>query len=394
MPEYRCECCNYSTSRKSNLDNHNASKKHLEKINRSEVNSVVSDKSVNIETIYSQNTTVSEESYLTLKIRELENALKLKDLEIKLKDEQIEMLKNTIQVLSSNTKPTMDEQPKLFSQKITKPKPKTTENISIEIKELNHVENALDIETFLENIKAANETELTQKVEYFGKKTNLLKPNVLQYITKDTDMNDMAWKLVNGELKKLKENQRPLQLINQRLHKFKVKSNGVWYDPNKDEDVVNNIMEKFFKTICNLIESCYFSVRIPVKFSEGRTETDDANKKDEEEDQSLIDKIRAKKHFKEELTSYEQNVYNKIVGRDKRLEQFKNYSKIRNVDTFFDHTHGHFCEAINDAKFSKFIIKLANDGKGTTNEKHNVKEIQHEEEEDSEDEETEDEEDE
>jgi hypothetical protein len=79
MPEYRCECCNYVTNKKSTFDTHNVSKKHLEKFNGSDVKS---EKSINMETIYSQKSNVSNDNYLTLKIRELENALKLKDLEL------------------------------------------------------------------------------------------------------------------------------------------------------------------------------------------------------------------------------------------------------------------------------------------------------------------------
>lgn len=79
MPEYFCAPCDYITSRKSNLDNHNKSSKHL-KLCTEIIPTVVNN--------------ITEIDELKFKIKELEMQIQLKDQEIKFKNEMIELLKN------------------------------------------------------------------------------------------------------------------------------------------------------------------------------------------------------------------------------------------------------------------------------------------------------------
>ena len=86
MPIYSCEICNFQTEKKFNYDKHIKSKKHLNKING---DCCLSTTSSSINNFVDNTSTAS-------RIRELENQLKLKDLEmenqLKLKEMQIEKM--------------------------------------------------------------------------------------------------------------------------------------------------------------------------------------------------------------------------------------------------------------------------------------------------------------
>jgi len=68
MPEYSCDCCNFSTTKKSTFNDHLTSKKHI-------------NNSKNTDDIIETNDT---NKYL-LQIKELENELKMKELQYQLK---------------------------------------------------------------------------------------------------------------------------------------------------------------------------------------------------------------------------------------------------------------------------------------------------------------------
>ncbi len=96
MVNYTCDCCSFLTNKKSTYNDHLVSKKHLNKINNISVTSSNSSIISNITEPELQDDTAS-----TLKIKDLENELKLKELEInnlkellKVKDEMIIFLKS------------------------------------------------------------------------------------------------------------------------------------------------------------------------------------------------------------------------------------------------------------------------------------------------------------
>lgn len=258
MPEYRCECCNYTTNKKSTFDTHNVSKKHLEKMNTSS-DDVKSEKSINMETIYSQESNVSSESYLTLKIRELENALKLKDLEIKMKDEQIELLKNTIQVLSQ---PKPVEEPKLFSQKIVSKQKTNTDNINMEVEEIKNELNKkattkeqtlINIEAFFETyIKNSQETKYTYKFTTDSVKFTALKP--LYYRVEYSNINIMkaTLEIIFDAIKKLPKNETFYICKDINRRKFDIKSKGEIIKSNKSEEI-DEIITWLFKSTYNFL---------------------------------------------------------------------------------------------------------------------------------------------
>lgn len=378
MVEYRCECCNYVTNKKSNLDNHNAGKKHLEKISSSEVKSVASEKSIHLATVYSDESNDS----LMNQIRELESALKLKDLEIKMKDEQIELLKDTIRTLSQPKLTTAEEKQE---SSLFRPR-KNAENIVMKIEEKEKLtpqqilrnatinnNDALDIEEFLKRIKTSDETHCTQNVEYFGLKQQLLKPFYLKFVPED--FTDIVYKVYNSELMKLEEKQRPIYLLNQRLHKFCVKSNGVWYNPNDDEKKVDEILESFFKNLRDFIHVTYIQVKKPVKYHDGKTEEED------EEEEIIYEKgmiintgkkkrimsiIQSKINAGETLTSNEEYMNKVVKNRRNRINKFKQYSGLNDIDSFFESTTHKFDSALLSCKYERFLIRLANDGGLTT----------------------------
>jgi hypothetical protein len=94
MPLYTCACCDFSTTKKSTYADHLKSKKHLKKVNASSSCSVISNLTEPEE--YAEVETVST---TTARIQELENALRLKDLEISHLKEQLKTKDDMITIL-------------------------------------------------------------------------------------------------------------------------------------------------------------------------------------------------------------------------------------------------------------------------------------------------------
>lgn len=265
MVEYRCECCNYVTTRKSNLDNHNQSKKHQEKLNGSfkdeevkdEVKSVLnsSEKSYHIST---ENSTVSNDNYLTLKIRELENALKLKELENQsLKNEnetlkQIIQSKNeTIDLLKSN------------KMNITMPIQEPTNKKVLKEEEQLTMINIEDFyETYIKNVE--NEYTFKFKSEtasFIGLKSKYFKKDFCRFNTMNAVMN-----IITNALKQLPKNVSFYKCKDENRRRFDIKSNDTIVDSKNVEKIDQLILELFKKTFQNLLTAycnmiSYFSKR-------------------------------------------------------------------------------------------------------------------------------------
>ena len=94
MPSYTCACCDFSTTKKSTYADHLKSQKHLKKVNASSSCSVISNLTEPEE--YAEVETVST---TTARITELENALRLKDLEISHLKEQLKTKDDMITIL-------------------------------------------------------------------------------------------------------------------------------------------------------------------------------------------------------------------------------------------------------------------------------------------------------
>lgn len=330
MVEYRCECCNYTTNKKSTFDTHNISKKHLEKINASEVKSIASEKSIQMETIYSQETNVSNDSYLTLRIRELENALKLKDLEIKMKDEQINLLKNTIQVLQQ-TKPPEEPSTKLFSQKAILKKPKNhPEAISIKMEEIKEQNTLIDIEQFFEKyIKNSEETTYTYKFTTEKVKFTALKPLYYKKEYQNINIMKATLEIIFQAIKKLPKNETFYICKDINRRKFDIKSKGVIISSNKTEEI-DELITWLFKSTYNFLFNSfnnfnsYFSKQYTYLDSyklklinEAEHKRDYENLPLTELEQQLLNQHRINKKVKkefEQITGINYDLYKSSVG--------------------------------------------------------------------------------
>ena len=77
MPIHSCEICNFQTEKKSTYTKHIQSKTHLNKVNGNDSNYCSS-----TTTSTASNTTTADNTCTASRIKELENQLKLKDLEM------------------------------------------------------------------------------------------------------------------------------------------------------------------------------------------------------------------------------------------------------------------------------------------------------------------------
>jgi hypothetical protein len=336
MVEYRCECCNYVTNKKSNFDNHNVSKKHLEKVNGSDDKSVTSEKSIKMETIYSQESNVSNDSYLTLKIRELENTLKLKDLEIeslkqiiKSKDETIDLIKTTaIQRSNQPQNQTVVREAEnninMIIEEVDSQQINNNGDRRITINDLSKDAYTLN-EFFAKCIKNADETLYTEKKEILGgSKVAVLKG---QYFRKDRSQNALKCciDVVEDILAKIPVDKQPLVCINKKERKFWVKTKDGWLCPNKNYEHTEEEMFNFYKKVNDFLYGSFQTVYN--KCLHGLTDYED-----DENGRELDRIIDDKKFLGEELTEREKKRNSLTISISKKKKAFEDHTDCNVID--------------------------------------------------------------
>jgi hypothetical protein len=316
MVEYHCKCCNYTTNKKSNFENHNKGKKHLEKLEG------ISNNSSDTDGAHSMISIASTDSYMTIKVRELENIIKMQEVQLKMKNEQIEMLKNTIDILSQN-KPTEEpklevkEEPKLISQKIVVRPKKISENIKLQIQEIKQDDNLtlIDIEEFFKNyIQNSEETKYTHKFK--TETTNnftALKP--IYYKKEYSHFNVMkaVMTIITDAIKRLPKNVSFYICKDERRRKFDIKSNNQIIE-SKNVEQIDKLILKLFKDTYNFLLTAFQNMNL--YFSRKWT----CFSHDEEE---MIKLIYDKKLEGEALTKEEQELGKKSYNNTKVADEFK-----------------------------------------------------------------------
>lgn len=334
--KYRCECCDFNTDKTSTFKDHNKSTKHLKNMNNKNNENIVmevsSNKSVefqepNNETC-SMISVASNESYMTIKIRELENTIKLKDAELKMKDtelkmkdEQIELLKNTINILSQNR---LKEEPNI------EPTKKETKNKKQQhrIKRDDLPKNALTIEEFFkELIKDADETRYTQIINVLHQHMPVLKPEYFK--SGMFNMLRACMNIARDQLELCKE-LSPIVCINKLKKKFWVntKSHG-WISSNKNKEEVNNALLQLYSSIITYLENSFFKFKGRLKCSESG--------------QYDIQTILEKKRNNIELDDYDKKNYQDYLITKDRQNIFKQYTNMEWND--FEHIHSQYIMA-------------------------------------------------
>ena len=322
--KYRCECCDFNTDKSSTFNDHNKSKKHLKNKNNNNTENIIMEVSSNKSVVEMEESNencsmisvASNESYMTIKIRELENTIKMKDMELKMKDEQIELLKNTINILSQNR---LKEEPKEEPKKEIKSKikPKTQR-----VKFDDLPKNALTIEKFYqEYIKNAEETHYTQIAEVLHLHMTILKP---QYFKSGMlNMLKASMTIVQESLKECDKSICPIVCINKQKKRFWVNTEGNgWISSNKNKELVNNALMTLYNRITNYLYNSYFEFK-------NRLKCIDTSNSD------TIDDIKEKRKQKIELTEAEKKSYNEYLSTLDRQNLFKNYTSI-DWEVFYD----------------------------------------------------------
>jgi hypothetical protein len=275
MPEYFCECCNYKTNKKSSYDDHNKSKKHLEKNNSTQPIIEIKEQNYNNELLEQNAELLEKIKLLESKIVTLENENKMKDTHIQLITQQLQMsinMQNQVQPIIQPTLSKMEENSKELTHK-EKVKKYTTENSK-----------AMNIEDFEQLIKTADVTCITNKIMYWGKMTQLLKPSY--YKDTKTNMSKLLLKLISEQLNKLDKIKRPIYVTNKDKNKFWIKSNNEWIDPNSEKHKI--IVYKFMENMITHIFECFSNanrtLNFGAKWAAHEKRLDEEKEKSEKED--------------------------------------------------------------------------------------------------------------
>jgi hypothetical protein len=349
MVEYNCECCQYTTNRKLNYDRHLLSVRHLEK----------AENPAPIEKNNDNNNDNNE-------INKLLEIIKMKDELIKKQEDEIKLLKEKLQ-------PTP---PPLFSGKIIlKPK---QENVTMEVKEIVKKDLEpkvaslepkvaslepkvasletpnLNIEDFFNKyIKKGGETKYTFLHSVNGIDRPVIK---FEYLKKGFmyKVKKVVQELTLNGLKELPEGICFYNVVNERLNRFKIKTNGQIITTKHNEKEVDKCLKslliKIFDFLRGSITSFVYSFSKQIELIDS-------------DDNEIIAEARNKKLFGEILTSQEEALLKKD---DKNLKVMNNFQKLTGVDytSFHDNRYNteimqQFNEIDEKAELKHFKVLLA-----------------------------------
>lgn len=335
MVEYNCECCQYTTNRKLNYDRHLLSVRHLEK----------AENPAPIEKNNDNNNDNNE-------INKLLEIIKMKDELIKKQEDEIKLLKEKLQ-------PTP---PPLFSGKIIlKPK---QENVTMEVKEIVKKDLEpkvasletpnLNIEDFFNKyIKKGGETKYTFLHSVNGIDRPVIK---FEYLKKGFmyKVKKVVQELTLNGLKELPEGICFYNVVNERLNRFKIKTNGQIITTKHNEKEVDKCLKSLLIKIFDFLRA---SITLFVYSFSKQIELIDSDYDE------IIRDARTKKQFGEILTSQEEALLKK---NDKNLKVMDNFKKLTGIDytSFHDNWYNteimqQFHEIDEEAELKHFKVLLA-----------------------------------
>jgi hypothetical protein len=234
MPEYSCDCCNFSTTKKSTFNDHLTSKKHI-------------NNSKNTDDIIETNDT---NKYL-LQIKELENELKMKELQYQLKIQELEN-KLTMKELEIQNIKLQYQQPKINIPQ------EQTNNVQLIIKEqkdkiikkettlekLNKRTKAMTITDFQENY--LNDDTFNPFITEINFKDE---PLILPKSINPNDYGDyIVVDFICKTLNNIPPEERPIYCSDDRRHHFYVKTNDGWLKYKQNKEVKHDILKILFWT--------------------------------------------------------------------------------------------------------------------------------------------------
>lgn len=268
MPEYICECCRFTTAKKSTYNDHLKSKKHLNKINGcSSSNTVVSDITEN---------EIITDTESVLRIKDLENELKLKEQEIenlkmqlKMKDEMISILKQQpIQqpIIQTIQQPTQQPTPQPTQQHIIRLPKQIIENLN------NTRPDALPINKFLE-IERYNEdkNKYIKSIEFKVRKENNLwyynKPENITFVPNTetglwefSSYSNLIVNMFCSIIEKTKTHLCPIYCSDKKRNTFYIKTTDGW--EKMTEDKMMDIVKLISRNMYNLSQQVSFNAKM------------------------------------------------------------------------------------------------------------------------------------
>ena len=249
MVNYTCDCCSFSTTKKSTYNDHLASKKHLNKINGcSSSCSVVSNIT---EPEFITTSSINDESIL--RIKELENELKMKELEISNLKAQLQMKDEMINVLKQQQSSTpiiqnKEEKPPT-NIKVTLPKklaPKSiVENLHLSRQNAPTIEEFLSTQLYNEEINKAfksvkfeiQKADKLENMKYYNEYSKLaILPNTVDGLLTNSSYQNLIVNVFCGMINNTEKHLCPIYCSDKQRKVFYVKTNADgWKKLNDDE---------------------------------------------------------------------------------------------------------------------------------------------------------------
>jgi hypothetical protein len=267
MPEYSCDCCNFSTTKKSTFNDHLSSQKHLNNSKKP---------TMPIKEVDSNNHYILQIKNLEiqLKNKEYEYESKIKDLENQLKIKELEM-KN---IISEFTLKLQLSEMKLNEPKISIPQ-NTENNIQLVITTPTKEEDKIVTkETTLDKL---NKRTKAMTIEYF--KNNCLNDETFNTFIQSVSFNNVddfmlpksiepsdysdyiVVDVVCKTLNNIPTKERPIYCSDVRRRHFYIKTEEGWIKHN--EDTTNKILQDLFWSAYKVIFKAFADLKTHKNFN-------------------------------------------------------------------------------------------------------------------------------
>ena len=184
---------------------------------------------------------------LSFKVLELENIIKMKDLELRMKDEQIKLLNDTINILKQKETPIIEkETPIIQKEEVSQEETLISRKVTRPIKRATNEFTFINIEDFFQGYIQNTENKYIFVFENSKTKFIALKP---QYYRKEYSCFDVMtaiMDIITDAINKLPKNKSFCKVCDKSRKKIQIKTNNEII-PSSNQEEIDKLIFKLFK---------------------------------------------------------------------------------------------------------------------------------------------------